>query len=78
MPCLNSDGQLTEAARQILSAMERPASLEQVAAGTGLPLYRIRSAVRELVEAGLAAERDGMFHVTDTGMAAIGKVAGAA
>lgn len=78
MACLNPDGELTESARQILTAMERPALLSQVAAKTGLPLYRIRSASRELAEAGFAAEAGGEWQVTGVGMAAIRKTGSAA
>lgn len=73
MACLNPDGEITEAARKILSSMELPVSLSHVAAETGLPMYRIRSAVRELADAGLAAEAGGEWQVTGGGMAAIGK-----
>lgn len=73
MACLNPDGELTESARQILTAMERPTMLSQVAATTGLPLYRVRSASRELVEAGFAAEAGGEWQVTGVGIAAIRK-----
>ena len=78
MACLNSNGEITEAARQILTAMERPAALSQVADETGLPMYRIRSAMRELAEAGLAAEAGDEWQVTGAGMAAIRKPGNAA
>ena len=78
MACMNPDGELTESARKILTAMERPILLSQVAANTGLPLYRIRSASRELAEAGFAAEAGGEWQVTGAGMAAIGKQGNAA
>ena len=73
MPCLNPNGELTEAARQILNAMEQPAALSQVAAKTELPLYRIRSAARELVEAGFAAELGDVWQITGSGLAALKK-----
>lgn len=78
MACLNPDGELTESAKQILNAMERPILLSEVAARTGLPLYRIRSASRELAEAGFAAEAGGEWQVTGVGMAAIRKTETAA
>ncbi len=78
MPCLNPDGQLTEAAQRILSAMENPLPLSQVATVTGLPMYRIRSAARELAEAGFAAEAGQKWQITGTGLAAIRKTGTAA
>lgn len=73
MPCVNENGEVTESARKILTAMEQPIPLAQVATTTSLPLYRIRSSMRELVEAGLAAELDGVWQVTGAGLTAIGK-----
>lgn len=78
MACVNPDGQLTEAAQKILSAMEQPVSLARVAAVTGLPMYRIRSAVRELAEGGFAAEADDEWQITGVGLAAIRKMGNAA
>jgi hypothetical protein len=78
MACVNPDGELTESARQILTAMERPILLSQVAANTGLPLYRIRSSIRELAEAGFAAEAGGEWQITGGGMAALHKSGNAA
>jgi predicted transcriptional regulator len=78
MPCLNPDGQITDSARRILSAMERPVALAHVAEATGLPTYRIRSAVRELVDAGFAADLGGVVQVTSAGLAALGRISNAA
>ncbi len=71
MACVNASGEITESARQILTAMLEPAPLPQVAARTGLPLYRIRSAMRELSEAGLAVELVDGWQTTKTGRDAI-------
>ena len=67
MACVNASGEISEPARQILSAMMEPASLPQVAVQTGLPLYRIRSATRELSEAGFAVESENGWKTTETG-----------
>ena len=71
MACINPSGEISEAARKILGAMLEPASLPQVADRTGLPLYRIRSAMRELAEAGLALESESGWRTTEAGHAAI-------
>ncbi len=67
MPCIRADGSLTVAAKKVMTAMEKPATLDEVAAASGLPLYQIRSSVRELVEAGLVEIRDGAYVMTDAG-----------
>lgn len=70
MPCIESSGGLTEMGRNILAAMAGPAPLEEIASKTGIPLYRVRSAARELVDAGLAEEKDGSYVVSASGRAA--------
>ena len=67
MPCIDSNGQLSEAARRILAALEQPRTIEQLAAALNLPLYRVRSGVREMAEAGLVGEANGVFAVTPRG-----------
>jgi hypothetical protein len=47
--------------RAILKAVRRPASPEEAAAATGLPLYRVRSGLREMAAAGLVAEKARRF-----------------
>jgi DNA-binding IclR family transcriptional regulator len=54
---------LAASGRAILEAVRRSASAEEVAAATGLPLYRVRSGLRELAAAGLVAEEAGRFRV---------------
>jgi DNA-binding IscR family transcriptional regulator len=76
MPCMDSRGELTEMARKILAAMDSPAPLEQVAERTGIPLYRMRSATRELVDAGLVEEKEGSYVAAEAGRAALAKHAG--
>ncbi len=73
MPCINPNGQITDSARKLLSAMERPAPLPKVAADTGLPLYRIRSAVRELAQAGLVSKSGDAWQITAEGHAAMAR-----
>jgi predicted transcriptional regulator len=70
MPCKDSSGELTEIARKILAVMADAVPLSEVAEKTGLPLYRIRSAARELAEAGLAEEKNGNYVATEAGRAA--------
>lgn len=78
MACINVNGEITQSARQILTAMLQPASLPQVAERTGLPLYRIRSASRELSEAGFAVEVENGWMTTDVGRSALDRTSAAA
>lgn len=76
MPCIDSSGELTATAGKILAAMSTAVPLSEVAQKTGLALYQVRSAARELVELGLAEEKDGMYVAAEAGRAALAKLAG--
>jgi predicted transcriptional regulator len=71
MACINSSGQLTESGRRILVALTNPTTLEEVAQQTGLPLYLIRSGVREMAQAGLIAVQGDAYAVSAAGRALI-------
>ncbi len=75
MACMNSSGEITEMARKILLAMTQGAPLDKVAEQTETPLYRIRIAARELMEAGFVEERNQSYATTEAGLAALKKVA---
>ena len=74
MPCVNPDGEVTEIAKKILQSLREGISLEKVAEHTETPLYRIRMAIRELVDAGLAEQRGQWYVITETGLTAINKL----
>ena len=71
MPCVKPDGTLEPMAQAILRALRTPRTAEGVCDFLRLPLYRVRSTVRELVEAGLAAETAGRYARTPEGEAHI-------
>lgn len=61
MACVNPDGTITASAAAMLDAMKSPSTPEQIAQRTELPLFRVRSGLRELVESGMASEHDGSY-----------------
>lgn len=67
MPCVKPDGTLEPMAQAIMRALSTPRTAEGVCEHLRLPLYRVRSTLRELLEAGLVAERDGVYDLTDSG-----------
>ena len=71
MPCVKPDGTLEPMAQAILRALRTPRTAEGVCDHLRLPLYRVRSTVRELVEAGLVAESDGVYALTDSGRSGV-------
>ena len=68
MACISPDGRPTESGVRLLRALESGSSSpEEVAGGTGLPLFRVRSGLRELAQAGLAEETDDGYRLSSKG-----------
>jgi hypothetical protein len=70
MACVQADGTVSASGRALLKAVEQPATPEEVATATGLPLFRVRSGLRELAAAGLASQDGSRFSATGRGPAA--------
>ena len=69
MACVNYQGELSDSARRMLTALEVPSVPEEVAARAGLPLFRVRAGLREMAEAGLVELKDGSYIATQQGRA---------
>ncbi len=68
MACVNGDGTLTIVARQMLAALATVDGAEGVRVATGLPMYRVRSGLREMVDAGLVeVVGENRYLLTDRG-----------
>ncbi len=68
MACVNPDGTLTPSALAVLKAVQQaPQTAEALATLVGLPLFRVRSSLRELREAGLLNESEGVYRLTPQG-----------
>ena len=68
MACVSPDGRPTESGAKILIAIAAaPLTPEQAAEGTGLPLFKVRSGLREMVQAGLAVESGETYSATERG-----------
>jgi predicted transcriptional regulator len=74
MPCVKPDGTLEPMAQAILRALRTSRTAEGVCDHLRLPLYRVRSTVRELVEAGLVAESDSVYVLTDSGRSRVEEI----
>jgi len=68
MACIGPDGKPTESGRKMLHALKAGfGSPEEIAREAGLPLFRVRSSLRELTQAGLANQKDDKYNITDKG-----------
>lgn len=71
MGCVNSDGSLTSSARELLKMLGEPHSAQEVGQASGQPLFKVRSSMREMVEAELIEESDGKYKTTVKGKSLI-------
>lgn len=67
MACIGANGTLTESAKKMLQALQSATTPEEVAQVTGLPLFRVRSGLREMTQAGLVEEKEGRYALTEAG-----------
>jgi DNA-binding IclR family transcriptional regulator len=68
MACISPDGKPSESGNKILRALKAGLGApEEVAKESGLPLFRVRSRLRELTEAGLAKQKDDKFELSEKG-----------
>jgi predicted transcriptional regulator len=68
MACVSPDGKPTESGTKMLRALQAGLkSPEEVAQENGLPLFRIRSGLRELSQAGLADQKEDKYRLSEQG-----------
>ena len=74
MACISTDGTLTESGLKMFRAMSSgPVSPEEVAQNTGLPMYWVRSGLRDLVPAGFIIQKGDKYQLTEKGAALLKK-----
>jgi DNA-binding IclR family transcriptional regulator len=68
MACISPDGKPTESGSKMLRALKAGSGApEEVAKEAGLPLFRVRSGLRELSEAGLAKQKGDRYELSEEG-----------
>jgi predicted transcriptional regulator len=68
MACIGSDGKPTASGIKVLHALNAGINTaEGIAKNTSLPLFRVRSGVRQMVEAGLVSQNDDAYAITGKG-----------
>jgi predicted transcriptional regulator len=73
MACISPDGKPTESGAKMLRALKSGLkSPEEIARDAGLPLFRVRSGLRELTQAGLANQKGDKYEISDKGAELIG------
>ena len=73
MACISPDGKPTESGSKMLRALQAGLrSPEEIARDTGLPLFRVRSGLRELTQAGLASQKGDKYELLPKGGEVLG------
>ena len=73
MACISADGKPTESGTKMLRALKSGSrSAEEIAKNAGLPLFRVRSGLREMVQAGLAIEKGEKYELSSKGAELLG------
>ena len=72
MPCVSPDGKPTGTGMKTLQAVKSGADTpEKIAEATGQPMFKVRSGLRDLVNAGFLEFKSGKYSLTDTVLDAI-------
>ncbi len=68
MPCVSPDGKPTSSGTVLLKSLKsRALSPKEIANKTGQPLFRVRSGLRELKNAGFIEEAEGKYKLSKNG-----------
>ena len=68
MACISPDGKPTESGSKMLRALKAGLGTpEEIAKDVSLPLFRVRSGLRELAEAGLAKTKGDGYEMSEQG-----------
>lgn len=68
MACIDPDGTLTITGKFLLKELDKePLPPQEIAKAIGEPVFKVRGSLRELKEADLIVEKDGLFHITELG-----------
>jgi predicted transcriptional regulator len=68
MACIQPDGLLTRCGEAVLLATWKPSTQEEVAKECRVPMFRIRSAIREFLQAGLLEKNGESYAITAEGV----------
>lgn len=65
MACVNAKGELTESAKKLLLAIENDTLLpEKIAERTHLPLFKVRSSLRDMKSMGFVNDTNGSYQIS--------------
>ena len=76
MPCINPDGTLTFAARDVLRSLDEPRTEAQIQKVARQPVYKVRSSLREMEVLGWVSAGDDRYALTEAGREVLDRLVG--
>jgi DNA-binding IclR family transcriptional regulator len=68
MSCVQPDGKPTESGRKMLQAVKQGKETpEAIAEAAGLPLFRVRSGLRDMLKAGYVSSEEDKYKISPRG-----------
>lgn len=74
MACINADGTLTLAGRDVLEALDEPRTVEEIREIARQPVYRVRASLREMEKMGLITVDGDRYSINEAGKAKLNAV----
>ena len=67
MACVNPDGTLSTSAKELLKILEGPMTPEEISQRLNRPMFKVRSSLREMLEAKLISSVEDKYVITEEG-----------
>ena len=68
MPCIDDEGNISDSGIALIKALSKERlDVKALSSQIGVPLFKVRSSIREMVEAGLLEESDEKYNLTEKG-----------
>lgn len=67
MACVNPDGTLSSSAKGLLEILNNPRTAEEVSQKLNRPMFKVRSSLREMLEAKMISLAEDKYVITEEG-----------
>ncbi len=68
MPCIDDNGNLSDSGKALINALSKKSlDVKEISSQINVPLFKIRSSIRELIEANLIEESNDKYKLTEKG-----------
>ena len=67
MACVNPDGTLSSSAKELLKVLNNPITAEEISQKLSRPMFKVRSSLREMLEAEFISSVEDKYVITEEG-----------